>query len=104
LFVVEMARLYQDDFANLDFATLDFGDPTRNPILHQQTTTPLDRLPKSVLAVIDARLARLSKQARTLAEVAATIGRSFAMPVLSAAAALNENELVDALDELWRRR
>ena len=99
LFVVETARLLQDEStaAAVSPAALGMGDMRPHvPVLTM--------LPNSVRAVIDARLARLSQTARTLAEVAATIGRSFAMPVLRAASALDENALVDALDELWRRR
>lgn len=99
LFVVEIARLLQDDStaSSICPAVLEMGNARHDaPVLTM--------LPKSVLEVIDARLARLSKPARTLAEVAATIGRSFAMPVLRAASAMDENALVDALDELWRRR
>jgi DNA-binding SARP family transcriptional activator/predicted ATPase len=97
LFVIETARLWQDD------APLSAGSATPSLFSHRPETV-LARLPQSVLSVIEARLARLSKSARNLAEVAATIGRSFTLPVLAAASALEEDALVDALDELWRRR
>ncbi len=57
-----------------------------------------------VQAVIESRLAQLSPPARDLVAVAATIGRDFSMDLLSAAAGTDENTLVAALDELWRRR
>lgn len=97
LFVIETTRLWQDD--------APFPPDSATPSLFShRPETVWPRLPQSVLSVIEARLARLSKRARNLAEVAATIGRSFTLPVLAAASALEEDELVDALDELWRRR
>ena len=59
-------------------------------------------LTPTVQAVITARLDRLSPGARSLVEVAATIGREFATPVLAAASGRNEDDLADDLDELWR--
>lgn len=56
-----------------------------------------------VHAVIDARLAQLSDAARGVAQLAATIGRAFDVEVLRAAGDLDEEPLVSALDELWRR-
>lgn len=61
-------------------------------------------LPPQVQAVIEARLSQLSPDARALAELAATVGRSFSFSVLRAASTANENVLVRALDELWQRR
>ena len=54
--------------------------------------------------VLEARLAQLSAPARTLVEVAATIGREFRVDVLAAAAGDADDVLLDGLDELWRRR
>ena len=65
---------------------------------------PPGPLPPTVQAVIDARLGQLSASARQLAQVAATIGRSFSVEVLAAASELSEDLLVQALDELWQRR
>lgn len=92
LFVIEIARLLHDQ---------ENGSQGRQD--HDELARFVN-LPKSILDVIEARLARLSKSARALAEVAATIGRSFTLPVLTAAASLDEEQLVDALDELWERR
>jgi DNA-binding SARP family transcriptional activator len=61
-------------------------------------------LTPTVQAVIRARLAGLTHQAHELVEVAATIGRGFTVEALAAAARVEEDELVDALDDLWRRR
>ncbi|RIK44080.1 MAG: 6-hydroxy-D-nicotine oxidase, partial [Chloroflexi bacterium] len=61
-------------------------------------------LPPRVQAAIESRLGQVSAEARDLAGVAATIGRAFNTDVLRAAAGADEDELVRALDELWRRR
>jgi DNA-binding SARP family transcriptional activator len=61
-------------------------------------------LPPKIQAVIAARLAQLSLPARTLAQVAATIGRAFTVDVLAAASGDDEETLVHSLDELWQRR
>lgn len=61
-------------------------------------------LPEKVHAILHARLAQLSPNARELARVAATVGRAFTMAVLSQASASDEDALVQALDELWQRR
>lgn len=56
-----------------------------------------------VQAVVEARLAMLSGDARAAAEVAAAIGRDFTFDVLAQASDLEEAALVPAIDELWRR-
>ena len=61
-------------------------------------------LPPKVHASIQSRLAQLSPQARELAALAATIGRSFTYQVLAQADDGDEATLVGALDELWQRR
>lgn len=53
--------------------------------------------------VVAARLALLSDTARAAADVAATVGREFGFEVLVQASDLEEEVLVRALDELWRR-
>jgi DNA-binding SARP family transcriptional activator len=62
-----------------------------------------DRLPR-VLSVVAARLALLSEEARAAAEVAAAVGRDFGFDILAQASDLDEDALVRALDELWRRQ
>lgn len=57
-----------------------------------------------VQSVIEARLARLSDEARDVLDVAAVIGREFATDVLATTCHRNEDDLVSGLDELWRRR
>ncbi len=61
-------------------------------------------LTPTVQAVIGARLAGLTPEARQLVEVAATIGREFTVEVLTATTRIEADDLVDALDDLWRRR
>ncbi|MEX2536264.1 MAG: BTAD domain-containing putative transcriptional regulator [Trueperaceae bacterium] len=88
LFVVEMARV-----------GLSTGP-------WQETSEVIRRgkLPPKVQAVITARLAQLSPVARSLARLAAAVGRNFTFEQLQAAADLDETTLVTALDELWRRK
>jgi tetratricopeptide (TPR) repeat protein len=62
------------------------------------------RLSPRVQAVIESRLAQLSLPARELGGIAATIGREFTSDLLAQASDANEDELVQGLDELWRRR
>lgn len=83
LFVVEMAR---SGFA-------DGPSPSR--------AVPL---PPKVQAIITARLSQLSGAARELAAVAATVGRAFSTEILIRASGAGEGSVVEALDELWRRR
>jgi DNA-binding SARP family transcriptional activator len=61
-----------------------------------------DGLPR-VQAVVAARLELLSEEARAVAEVASAIGRDFSFDILEQASDLEEDALVRALDELWRR-
>jgi hypothetical protein len=56
-----------------------------------------------VQSVVAARLALLSEEARAAAEVAAAVGRDFRFDILAQASDLEEDALVRALDELWRR-
>ena len=61
-------------------------------------------LTPTMRAVLGTRLGQLPDGARRLAEVAAVIGRSFSVGLLVSATGIGEPELVDQLDELWRRR
>jgi predicted ATPase len=61
-------------------------------------------LPARIQAITASRLARLSPAARDLAELAATVGRSFTFEVLSRADREGDDAVMAALDELWRRR
>ena len=64
----------------------------------------LPPLPPKVQAVIQARLNRLSPEARQLVNLAAVLGRSFSLDFLALASRSDEDSLVQALDELWQRR
>jgi predicted ATPase len=61
-------------------------------------------LTPTMRAVLHARLGQLSDGARRLAEVAAVIGRPFSLGLIVSATGTDERELVDHVDELWRRR
>jgi DNA-binding SARP family transcriptional activator len=62
------------------------------------------RLTPRVQAVIEARLLQLSEPTRKLATMAAAVGREFTVDVIGRASDADEQTLVSALDELWRRR
>jgi DNA-binding SARP family transcriptional activator len=57
-----------------------------------------------VHAIITARLALLSDEARAAADVASALGRDFRFDILAQVSDLDEPALVRALDELWRRQ
>ncbi len=61
-------------------------------------------LTPTMRAVLRARLGQLPDGARRLAEVAAVIGRPFSVGLIVSATGIGEHELVDHVDELWRRR
>ena len=61
-------------------------------------------LTPTMRAVLRARLGQLPSGARRLAEVAAVIGRPFSIGLLVSTTGIAEHELVDDVDELWRRR
>jgi tetratricopeptide (TPR) repeat protein len=61
-------------------------------------------LTPTMRAVLRARLGQLTDGARQLAELAAVIGRPFSIDLMVSATGSDERELVDHVDELWRRR
>ncbi len=61
-------------------------------------------MPARIYNLLTTRLAQLSETAQQVAGMAAVIGRAFDYEILQAAVSLDETALVDALDELWRRR
>ena len=71
--------------------------------LARQPGAPRDSALPQVQSVVAARLALLSEEARSAAEVAAAVGRDFRFDILAQASDLEEDALVRALDELWRR-
>ncbi|MBW3609459.1 MAG: AAA family ATPase, partial [Actinobacteria bacterium] len=62
------------------------------------------QLPPRAHSVIEARLGQLSPVGQELASLAATVGRAFAFDVLEQASPRSEEQIVEALDELWQRR
>ena len=62
------------------------------------------QLPPRAHSVIEARLAQLSPAGQELASLAATVGRAFTFAVLEQASSRGEEQVVEALDELWQRR
>jgi DNA-binding SARP family transcriptional activator len=80
-----------------------YGDSEGNPLFVVEALQPDAPAASKVQAVITGRLAGLSQPATALAGVAAAIGRAFTADVLAAAAGLQEQAFVAALDELWRR-
>ncbi len=71
--------------------------------LAKQSGAAGDHALPEVQSVVAARLALLSDEARAAAEVAAAVGRDFRFDILAQASDLEEDTLVRALDELWRR-
>ncbi len=65
---------------------------------------PVGTVPPRALSVLEARLAQLSPAGQELAGLAATVGREFTVDLLTRASSHDEEHVVDALDELWRRR
>jgi len=61
------------------------------------------RVPRGVRATILERLARLSPQARTVAEIGAVIGPGFDLDLLRSVSGWPESRLLDATDELIER-
>ncbi|MFQ5583089.1 MAG: AAA family ATPase [Calditrichia bacterium] len=89
LFVVEMTR------AGLD--------KEQGAEMHQVKNPVEIHLPLRMQAVIYSRLVQLSPSARKLVDLAATIGRDFSIEVITHACEQDEENLVEALDELLRR-
>lgn len=57
-----------------------------------------------VQAILLDRIEQLGPDAQELAGVAAAVGRDFSLELLAAAGQLDEERLLEAVDELWRRR
>lgn len=62
------------------------------------------RMTARMRAVIAARIRQLTPTAQRVVELAAAIGRDFDADVLEASTDLDGADLVEGLDELWRRR
>ncbi|HEY1370490.1 MAG TPA: AAA family ATPase [Gaiellaceae bacterium] len=85
-----------------------FGETEGNPLFVLEAVragwTGGETLSPRVQAVLEARLAQLSEQAREVVGVAAAIGRQLTVELLAATSDVGEERLVRVLDELWRRR
>lgn len=92
LFVVELAR-----------AGFYTPDGTQPKMVSGQLLAA-EPLPPRIRSVFEARLNRLSAAGRDLADLAATIGRSFTFELVKDASEVEETALVRALDELWQQR
>jgi predicted ATPase len=117
LFVVEMVRaqglsgVTQGNGVKLSSNSTALGYPVDDNNIHRAFP-----LPSKIHAVIQSRLSQLSPQTRGLAELAATIGRTFTFPVLAQASAsedsagynaagqsVDEETIVRGLDELLQQ-
>ncbi len=96
LFAVEMVR------AGLMSADDGVEQSPHIPRLSSSDEPP--NLPPKVYNVIQSRLTQLSPSASALAALAATIGKSFSFDLLGRSSELDADQLVQNLDELWRRR
>jgi DNA-binding SARP family transcriptional activator len=105
------ARLRAEDTIDPELAARLWRETEGNPLFvvealragisaggSQEFLTP------TIRAVLRARLGQLTDGARRLAEVAAVIGRPFSIGLIASVTAADERELVDHVDELWRRR
>ena len=105
------ARLRAEDTIDPELAARLWRETEGNPLFviealragissdeSQAVLTPTMR------AVLRARLGQLTDGARRLAEVAAVVGRPFSVGLMVSATGIDEPELVDHVDELWRRR
>ena len=61
-------------------------------------------MPSRIYDLLEVRLDQLSQAGQQVVSVAAVIGRAFDYEILQASVPLDEMTLIDALDELWRRR
>jgi len=61
-------------------------------------------LPPKIQSVVEARLVRLSPEARSLADVAAVLGRVFTTGLLASVTGESEDSLLMGLDELWQQQ
>jgi len=97
LFVIETVR------AGLPVYDKKLNDRTVQMLSHKSSSGRAN-LPRKIRAVLESRLAQISKPSRELAELAAAIGSEFSFDMLAAASGQDENNLVRQLDELWQRR
>jgi DNA-binding SARP family transcriptional activator len=103
LFVVETVRA---GAAGAETGRLGDDDGARDGQAEDglKSLPTLSTLPPKVRAVIQRRLAMLSSAAQALTQTAAVIGREFTFDLLCRASGEDEADVVQCLDELWRRQ
>lgn len=104
-------RLGAVEMDNREIAARLWSETEGNPLFVIETLRagiPADRgeaaLTSTIRAVLRARLAQLPYGAGKIAEVAAVVGRPFTVGLIASATGIDDDELIDPLDELWRRR
>ncbi len=104
-------RLFQETAGNPLFVvesmrTSPLGSEIPTVRIEAEPTGEREQLfmPAKMYQVIQARLTQLSPEAQTLAQLGATIGRSFDVALLAEAAGVGEEAVLLGLDELWQRR
>ena len=105
------AQLHSDDTIDEGFAARLWTESEGNPLfVIEAVRAGLDidgnqpALTPTIRSVLNARMGQLTEGARRVAELAAVIGRPFTINLIGSATGLDESELVDEIDELWRRR
>lgn len=78
-------------------------ETARSRMRQEPSASEVGQLPR-VQAVLRSRLEEVSAAAREVAGLAAAFGRAFRVDLLIEASNHPENEIVDAIDELWQRR
>ena len=72
--------------------------------LREAQATPGAVHPGDLGGVLVKRLARLSEPTQQVLQLASAVGRPFSLELLTEASDLGADAIVDAVDELWRRR
>ncbi len=103
------ARLHGDKPIQPELAARLWSESEGNPlfiieVLRAGVSNGEGVLTPTMRAVLRARLSQLTDGARRLAETAAVYGRPFSIDLMASASGTNEQEVVDHVDELWRRK
>ncbi len=91
------ALVDDDDRARMLFARSDGNALFLSELVRADTRA---EAPDSIASLVEARIARLSDEARTALEIAAVCGRTFATETIAAASGWSEAETLAALDAL----
>lgn len=111
---VQLARLLTGEEMSPEQADQLWRDTAGNPLFVIEVarvisancgpSQSVSSLTPTIRSTIDARLERISPAARPVTELAAVLGRQFDLETLAAAGGRGESSILDAVDELWRRR